>query len=44
MEMVTASPEKNTARPAVALDASIEPSFERPCRRSVRNRVTMNSE
>ena len=44
IEIMTARPEKNTARPAVALATSIAASFERPCRRSVRNRVTMNSE
>ena len=47
IEIITASPEKNTARPAVALDASIDAirgdSLPRR-RRSVRNRVTMNSE
>jgi hypothetical protein len=44
IEIITARPEKNTARPAVALAALIAFSFARPCRRSLRNRVTMNSE
>ena len=44
IETMTASPEKKTARPAVAEATSMAASFERPWRRSVRKRVTMNSE
>ena len=43
-EIITARPEKKTARPAVALAVSIAASLGRPARRSERNRVTMNSE
>ena len=42
-EIITASPEKKTARPAVLLAISIA-SGSRPARRSVRKRVIMNSE
>ena len=44
MEMATAIPEKNTARPAVPLATSIAPCLSRPRRRSERKRVMMNSE
>ena len=44
IEIITASPEKKTARPAVVLARWIAASLSRPWRRSVRNRVTMNSE
>ena len=44
IEIMTARPEKNTARPAVLLATSIAPSFVRPCRRSVRKRVSMKRE
>ena len=43
-EIITASPLKKTARPAVALAISIATSLSRPRRRSDRNRVIMNSE
>ncbi len=43
-EIITARPEKKTARPAVLLATSMASSFERPCRRSDRKRVIMNSE
>ena len=43
-EIMTASPEKKTARPAVLLETSIALSRGRPARRSTRNRVIMNSE
>ena len=43
-EMTTAMPEKNTARPAVLLDVSIASWTVAPRCRSVRKRVTMNSE
>ena len=42
--IITASPLKNTARPAVALAISMASSLSRPCRRSDRKRVIMNSE
>jgi hypothetical protein len=44
IEIITARPEKKTARPAVLLATSIAASFDRPRRRSERNRVSMNSE
>ena len=44
IETMTARPEKKTARPAVADATSMAASFGRPCRRSVRKRVIMNSE
>jgi len=44
IEIMTASPEKKTARPAVLLATWIAASRSRPWRRSVRKRVTMNSE
>ena len=43
-EIMTASPEKKTARPAVLLDTSIALARSRPARRSTRKRVIMNSE
>ena len=43
-EIITASPEKKTARPAVLLETSIALARSRPARRSTRNRVIMNSE
>ena len=43
-EIITASPEKNTARPAVLLETSIALARSRPARRSTRKRVIMNSE
>ena len=43
-EIITASPEKNTARPAVLLETSMALARSRPARRSTRNRVIMNSE
>ena len=43
-EIITARPEKKTARPAVLLAISIAAAIDRPARRSVRNRVIMNSE
>ncbi len=43
-EIITASPEKNTARPAVLLEISIDFERSRPLRRSTRKRVIMNSE
>ncbi len=43
-EIITASPEKKTARPAVLLETSIAFARSRPARRSTRNRVIMNSE
>ena len=43
-EIITASPEKNTARPAVLLEISIDLERSRPLRRSTRKRVIMNSE
>ncbi len=43
-EIITASPEKKTARPAVLLETSIALSRSRPARRSTRNRVIMNRE
>ena len=43
-EIMTASPLKNTARPAVALAISMASSLSRPRRRSDRKRVIMNSE
>ena len=44
IEIITASPLKKTARPAVLLAISIASSLSRPRRRSVRKRVIMNSE
>ena len=44
IENMTASPEKNTARPAVAEATRMASGLARPCRRSVRKRVIMNSE
>ncbi len=44
IEIITARPEKKTARPAVLLATWMAASFSRPCRRSVRKRVSMNSE
>ena len=44
IEIITASPLKKTARPAVLLATSMARSLSRPWRRSVRNRVIMNSE
>ena len=43
-EIITASPEKKTARPAVLLAISIARGIGLPARRSVRKRVIMNSE
>ena len=43
-EIITASPEKKTARPAVLLETSMASGTERPWRLSARNRVTMKSE
>ena len=43
-EIITARPEKKTARPAVLLETSIAFSRSRPERRSTRKRVIMNSE
>ena len=44
IEIITASPLKNTARPAVLLAVSIASILVRPSRRSERKRVIMNSE
>ena len=43
-EIMTAIPEKKTARPAVLLEISIDLALSRPARRSTRKRVIMNSE
>ena len=43
-EIMTAIPEKKTARPAVLLEISIDLGLSRPARRSTRKRVIMNSE
>ena len=43
-EIMTARPEKKTARPAVLLETSIALARSRPARRSTRNRVIMKSE
>ncbi len=43
-EIITARPEKKTARPAVLLETSIAFARSRPARRSIRKRVIMNSE
>lgn len=44
IEIITASPLKNTARPAVLLAVSIASILGLPSRRSERNRVIMNNE
>jgi hypothetical protein len=43
-EIITARPEKKTARPAVLLETSIALARSRPARRSTRNRVIMKRE
>ena len=43
-EIITARPEKKTARPAVLLEISMAFARSRPPRRSTRKRVIMNSE
>ncbi len=43
-EIITARPEKKTARPAVLLETSIDFARSRPARRSTRKRVIMNNE
>ena len=43
-EIITARPEKKTARPAVLLEISMALARSRPARRSTRKRVIMNSE